>query len=282
MAEDGSTMDAREDEDPWAPLSPEQLAKRPGEEHEAAPDSAPRSAAQPGRAKPVCAMPAAPKVRAPNEQGEKLLRALQDRIANAGPGDSLIAEVQNRERRAASKSKKAERASADLGSHLVKGTLPPPPAPVLEVHAASDLDPRELESWFLELPEAERKRLRATWHGERHRFDDAGAKSRARILRAAAHSSLVFCASALVMGFLMWSSTVLVLLIVIGPMVGAVAQLLGGGRFTFALVGLFGFCLGMLGGSLSPLCMYGALLTTFAMAAVGMDGEMRRSGGCED
>ena len=43
-----------------------------------------------------------------------------------------------------------------------------------EADKAVDVDPRESEQWFSELPDEERERLRSKWHDERHKFDHMG------------------------------------------------------------------------------------------------------------
>ena len=84
----------------------------------------------------------------------------------------------------------------------VVGELPPEPEPELEIAKQTDMDPRELEPWFLELPEAERDRLRESWSSTRHKFDGTGKAFRKRLKRSAAYGTLSFGATGLLMSFL--------------------------------------------------------------------------------
>ena len=63
---------------------------------------------------------------------------------------------------------------------------------------------------------------------------------------------------------------------------GVAALLIGGGRFSYGLLGLLGFVVAMGSGIMMPFALYGMLFCVATMAALGMDGEMRRSAGCRD
>lgn len=265
-----------DDEDDWAPLSDEQLAQRPGEfESPVVFQETPTKAKAPvaplrerGPDKPLTA------------RQEKMLRELQERVAKAGPGTSLIAQVQQREQRTLRKQQAAKKVTEQLEATCVVGELPAEPEPVLELSKQADADPRELEPWFQELPENERERLRQAWHDERHKFDNTGEIALARLQRAACYGALAFFCMGILMVLLVGGFFLIPAMTFAGAVAGAGAQLLGGGRFLYAGCGLIGyFCvLGpyVLG---NPFLLYGALLVAFVMGAVGMDGEMRRSAG---
>ena len=268
-----------EHEDDWAPLTPEQLAMRPGEAEEERPGTT--LAAQLKRT-PVTPLPERKVNKAPNPRGEAMLRELQARLAKAGPGDSLIAHLQHREERVARKQQAAQRAAGQLAATCVAGELPPEPAPVVEIAKQSDLDVRELEPWFLDLPKIEQERLRSAWHAERHKFDHTGKAFRRRMRRAMVLAGMVFFIDGVFMG-LFTGFAIFLRFLIAGPLAGGLAQLIGGGRFSFALCGGLGFVAAMGSAMLSsPMVLYGLLLAAFGMAAIGMDGEMRRSAGYHD
>ena len=272
----------KEQEDDWAPLTPEQLAQRPWEAQ------APVDAAEAGFAEvapkptPIAPLPERAPEKPLSACQEKMVRDLQERVAKAGPGSSLIAQVQHREMRTKRKQHAASLVAGQLAATCVVGEAPKVPEPEFEIAKQTDIDPRELEPWFQELPEAERDRLREAWSTERHKFDHTGKAWRRRMKRAAAYGTLSFAVTGLLMSFLFMDLMVLVRCLVVGPIAGMTAQLLGGARFTYGLLGLFGFVIAIGNGIVLPFSWYGMIFSVATMAALGMDGEMRRSAGCED
>ena len=271
-----------EQEDDWAPLTPEQLAQRPWEAQ------APVDAAEAGFAevapkpKPIAPLPERAPEKPLSACQEKMVRDLQERVAKAGPGNSLIAQVQRREQRGQRKQKAATRVAGQLAATCVVGEAPKAPEPEFEIEKQTDMDPRELEPWFQELPEVERQRLRERWTAERHKFDHTGKAWRSRMKRAAAYGTMSFAVTGLLMSFLFMDLMVLVSCLIVGPFAGMVAQLLGGERFTYGLLGLVGFVAAIGNGIMLPFAWYGMIFSIATMAALGMDGEMRRAAGCRD
>lgn len=270
-----------EQEDDWAPLTEEQLAMRPGEVEDAQcvgdfrAHRSSESAVSAELAETPTEIPVDPRA-------EQMMRDLQARVAKAGPGSSLIAQVQHREQRVARKQKAAKRVAVQLAATCVVGAAPKEPEPVFEIAKQSDMDERELEPWFQELPEDERGRLRESWTRERHKFDYTGKAARRRMLRAACYGTLCFVSVGLMMGVLFWDLMVLLRCTLVGPIAGVIAQLLGGGRFSYGLMGLVGFVAAMGSGIMMPFSFYGMMFCISTMAAVGLDGEMRRSAGYRD
>ena len=271
-----------EQEDDWAPLTPEQLAQRPWEADDSLVAASAGDGRVPAKPAPVAPMPERGPEKPLSPRAEKLVRELQERVAKAGPGDSLIAHVQHRELRTKRKQQAARKVAAQLTATCVVGELPAEPEPVLELSHKSDLDPRELEGWFQQLPEAEQSRLRAVWHAGRHKFDHTGKAWRSRMKRAAAYGTLSFAITGLLMSFLLMDLMVLVRCLIVGPVAGMAAQLLGGERFVYDMLGLFGFVVAVGSGIMLPFSWYGMIFCVATMAALGMDGEMRRSAGCGD
>ena len=145
---------------------------------------------------------AAPKVRRttpPDPEAEKALQALKDKIARRPAAQSLIAQVQKREEKRARKEERKHRAAeAPELAAVVPVRLPvvapnPPgepagdwegqpagqPAAQPAVPLAGEpgpseelllRDPREDETWFRGLPEAEQQRLVAAWSLRRERM----------------------------------------------------------------------------------------------------------------
>ena len=254
---------SQHDEDDWAPLTPEQLATRPGEH--SADDEAVVRRRQP----------------ASHPQAERMLRELQDRIDNAPKSDSIVASVDRREQRARRKQQQGHRIGAAIAATCVQGELP---APRLELDSrASDCDPRELEDWFRDLPEPEQQRLRESWSGARHKHDQWGRDARRRMLRATGYGALCFLLCGILLIVLLGSVWHVPGFVVVGAICGPFAQLCGGQRFTYMATGALGYL--VLTGTMlltNPLLLYGLLFAIATMGAIGMDGEMRRSAGCRD
>ena len=269
-----------EQEDDWAPLTPEQLAQRPWEADDSLVAASADLGSVPAKPAPVAPMPERGPEKPLSPRAEKLVRELQERVAKAGPGDSLIAQVQHRESRTKRKQQAARKVAAQLTATCVVGELPAEPEPVLELSPKSDVDPRELEGWFQHLPEAEQSRLRAVWHAGRHKFDDTGQIYRTRLKRAICYGAGVFFCMAVVLALVVGGFYLVPVMACAGAVAGAAAHVLGGGRFVYAGCGLVAY-MAVVGTLITrnPFLIYGALLSSFVMGAIGMDGEMRRSAG---
>lgn len=266
-------MAADHEEDDWAPLTPEQLTLRPGEE--------PAASEAPV---PVAPMPAPKPESKPDPRAERMLRELQDRIANAPKSDSIVASVDRREQRERRKQATRRKTGEVMAATCVQGELPKEPEPELQVdEKKSDCDPRELEDWFRELPEPEQQRLRESWSSERHKFDHFGADARKRLLRASCYGAAMFLANSLLMILLLGTFHHIPAFVIAGAIAGPLAHLAGGQRFSYMAAGALGF-LAVMGSQLlaNPFLMYGMLFAIATMAAVGMDREMRRSAGSRD
>lgn len=253
------------DED-WAPLAPERLALPPG------------ACDETHASRPVMPPPAS----RPDPEAEAALRALQQRLLQTKPSASLVASVQRRERRLERRFAAAPRVRAVLAQALVDAT-DDPPAHVVVDHDASDLDPRELEPWFRALPTAEQERLRAKWHGQRHRHDDLGRRCRRRLARATGYGALCFALLGIAQSLLLGGFGLLPALLGVGALAGLLAEGTGGGRFRYAVAGGLGFAVVM--GPVvfvEPFGLCSLLFAAYGMGLVGMDGEMRRSAGCVD
>ena len=211
-----------------------------------------------------------------------VLRSLQQPAAMGPGGDVLAAAMRRVQNRAERRREVSERVAGELAEICVVGSVPEGWDTGSSGPAEADRDPRESASWFRELPQPEQARLRQVWSTTRHRFDHLGAAARRRYWRAACYGVGCFLASGLVMSLLFMNLMVLLPFVVVGPLAGVFAQLLGGGRFTYGLVGFLGFVVAIGGGIMNPLALYVLLFCMGTMAALGMDGEMRRSAGCRD
>ena len=292
-------------EDDWAPLSPEQLAMRPGElagegrgvSHDELLALSPP--AQPVRAEPPSGAPGAPPAPtetpsepespadvAPKERGERMLRRLFGRVARSGDSDSIVTTLQRKDERSRRQRELAATCESELRGQFVR--IEPrqdeqPEPPELDVDARSDLDARELEPWFLELPEHEQQRLRKVWADERSRYDWTGKAARTRLVRAAAYSGAMFFVNAVLMTFLTGDLLRVLFYVPVGAVAGVVATLVGGTRFHFMCAGALAFTL-LEGANLlaNPFMFYGLLLSISTMGLVGLDRELRMSGGHRD
>ncbi|MFT4511918.1 MAG: hypothetical protein ACI91B_000601, partial [Planctomycetota bacterium] len=229
---------------------------------------------------PVAPMPERAPEKPLSASQEKMVRELQDRVAKAGPGNSLITQIQHREMRTKRKQHAARKVVDQLTATCVVGELPPQPEPVLELSKKCEVDPRQLEGWFQELPEPEQARLRQMWFDVRHKFDDSGQIYRTRLKRAIGYGALAFFCMAVLMVGLAGGFMLVPGMTIAGAIAGAAAHLFGGGRFVYAGCGLIAY-LSVVAPFFgrNPFLLYGALLSAFVMGAIGMDGEMRRSAG---
>lgn len=256
--------------DDWAPLSADQRTLHPGERSPGQ-DPAQRDGQASGddEAAPV-----------DEEAAQQLVRALQEKADARGPSGSLVAALRRREAREA-RGRAARAAAAATVDAAPDGAEAR--ASAFDVGSGSEVDPRELEAWFQELPEAEQARLRAVWARQRHRFDFAGKAARTRLLRAAAFGAAMFVCNGLLMVLLTGDLWRCLLYAPVGAAAGLLGQCMGGLRFHYMAAGALGFSV-VEGANVlaNPIMLYGLLFAISSMALVGMDREMRMSGGERD
>ncbi|MEO6598033.1 MAG: hypothetical protein ABIP94_25090 [Planctomycetota bacterium] len=277
--------------DDWAPLPEDQRAAHSGELLDV-PVRPPRTLA-PAPATPVrpAAAPTTPSPVAPREpdpEAERALAALKRRIAAAKPATSWIAEMQHREQRAERRRRAANMGepsvvaatdqTVDVADQAVCADATPP-----AIDAASDIDPREAEPWFRDLPRSEQERLRTHWWYDRHRNDDAGTKVRRRLRRAFVYGASLFFVMGLLQSLLMGGFGLVPALTAVGGVAAVLAEAAGGGRFVYSAAGAIAFVV-VMGATvlLQPFALMSLLMASYGMGTLGMDGEMRRSGGFGD
>jgi len=276
-------------DDDWAPLPPDQRGLHPGEIVDVR-----KNASEPMPPPPAAAAPRArPRDPAAEAAAERALAELKNKLAHSAPAKSLIAEVQHRELREQRKKKNLQAAAVRALTHHVANVAPAAdpvwpepelePAVTAEEAAAADIDPREKEPWFLELPKKEQERLRTHWWYERHRHDDEGVKLRRRLCRAVGYGALLCFVVGVLLAPLSGSWLLILRLTAAGALAAGLAQLAGGGRFRYAIAGGLGFTVAVgLVALMQPPTLFGLMLTTYGMATLGMDGEMRKTGGFGD
>jgi hypothetical protein len=157
-------------DDDWAPLPPGELCLQPGEQADV-----PRRAVPPPVPEPVATAAPPPPPRSPEEEraAELALRALQAKLAQAGPAHTFVAEFHHREQKVARRQHATHQ--PELAATLVSAPAPAGPAitaeaaaPVVEYDPGRDgRDEREESEWYRGLPQAEQERLRAAWAGKR-------------------------------------------------------------------------------------------------------------------
>lgn len=266
-------------DDDWAPLPDAALAARPGE----AADVARRDVPLPVPVVPAPLVPAAapkPTTTLTPEQ-ERLLAQLRAKVAGNPAAANLLTAARKRQEKAERK----RRAVADpaLAATLVTGS-DPFAVPVVEYAAGAEgRDEREESEWFLQLPAKEQERLRREWTAERCRFADSGQQCRRRLLRVAWQGALVMGGLAVAQSLLLGGFGLVPVMTLAGAIAALLAELGRGDRFVYAVAGGLAWVVVMgpviLG---QPLAMSGLLMAAYGMAAVGMEGEMRKSGGFKE
>lgn len=264
----------------WEPLPEASRWSHPGELGNVPPRGAAPAPPAPVAAEPAPAAAPAP----PDPAAEAALRQLQQRLAASKPATTLIAAVQQREHRQ-QRRRAAARAPFAADATVVHSTLRGPedvPAPVPAAPPV-ERDPREDEVWFRALPPSQQERLKAHWWHERHRHDHGGARLQRRLGRAVLHGALLFGVLSLLLVLLLGGFSLVPKLTAGGALAAGAAELCGGGRYVYSLAGAAVFVL-VLGSMVvtQPLLMMALMLTTYSMGCLGMDGEMRQSGGFVD
>jgi hypothetical protein len=265
------------DDDDWAPLPLDQRLVHPGEQPGALPSVLPGAPPAP----PPAASP--PRVRTPpTAEALSALAALQQRIAATPPSTSLIAEVQHHTQRAEQK----RRAGTEprLVATLVHAPAAVPSEPKFEIDdRASDRAARELEPWFLQLPPTEQTRLQEQWSKERHQYDGLGKVYRRRLGRALGYGALLFFAMAVLQSPMLGSFALVPVLTLAGAVAALLGECIGGGRFVYSLAGAIAFMV-VMGPMImvTPFGLMSLMIASYGLGAIGMDGEMRRSGGFGD
>ena len=257
----------------WEPLPKEQLCANPGEfvvlgKRPVAPVApSPAAATTPA---PLTAPAAVDPV------AERALQDLQQKLAVSQPASSWVAHSLQRERRQQQKRANASK-SDELAATVVQAT---PALPEVEYAPGADgRDPREEEPWFLELPAAERLRLREAWLQKRLQVVNASAVQTRNGNRRFWAAILCFAATLVLGTGVLWHAT-----LGAGIVCGIWWRHASADRFQDPVRALVCF------GGLQALAMVVAqrvnqqlfmdaiLLIAFA-AIVGFDGEIRRTGG---
>ncbi|MFO1077727.1 MAG: hypothetical protein U1E73_08370 [Planctomycetota bacterium] len=268
--------------DDWAPLATDQHVNHPGEvveiQKKVAPIAPPPE--PPPEPPPLPSPPANPRVDDPEAQ--KALRELRQRIAAAGRSQSLVAAVQQRDDRA----RRQQRAARVLENHsVVESELRPADVPLAVDFAegAEGRDPREEEAWFRDLPPPARQRLTAVWEAERARETRRRRGGGKGFRRACIHGAILAALVGTVMSLMTPALVRPLVLTVLGGLGAGCAQAFGAGRFHYAILGTGAF-LACYATEMwnNPFALYGALLMGFGFGTLGMEAEMRRTGGFEN
>lgn len=141
-------------------------------------------------------------------------------------------------------------------------------------------DAREDQAWFQQLPEDERERLREEWRWQRERFDELPKKKWRDVRLAAMQGAFVFFCVALLTTMASGYGGATGWLVLAGAAAAALARAANGGRFVFAIAGALAYAAAMRGTLLqSTLLWYVWSAAAFGLGLLGLDREMRQSGG---
>ncbi len=263
------------DED-WEPLPPEQLVLHPGED--AALDRAAAAPASPAPAESESRVSSTAEL----QQQAAAVAAIQERLAAAGPSKSFVSAVERssgRQRRRRHAAQRADLQAVD-GRDVAPRREGDLPLPVAFAEGREGRDPREEEAWFCALPVEERGRLHDVWANQRERKRRIARWRPKHAWRAFAHTSLLAAVIGVLCTPLGLSLARVGAIAMIGGVAGLVAHICRSGRFGYAIAGVVTFLLGM-GDALlsSPFVMIAGLMFSFGFGALGMEQEMRWSGG---
>lgn len=301
-----------EDDDPWAPLPADQLWQRPGEEHmfskrpervssrgkarpeddatSASPTDTPADAAGgPAATVPPRVVPSPKPAPKPaslrptpplDPAAAQALAALQQKLAAAPPGQSLVSESQRREDQAVRRKRAvAGPVAPELAALHVQGR-DPEAEPALEYAPGADgRDPREEEAWFAALPPAERERLHAQWAKARAHGVDAKRNQRRRANRRFVAALAIAAATVFAGTGYLWHVT-----IGAGLLTGLWWRRAGADRFLDPIRALACLVVAhaaalLQTGEPNALFWIDAILVVSLSALVGFDGEIKRTGG---
>lgn len=260
----------------WDPLPPERIGLHPGEDMalgERPEDAAPTATA---------AVEAAER-EFDARRAEAALASLQQRI-DAAPRRQNVALVEAIEQRERKRERKrcAATSAKLLGCGVVASKLEAADIP-LEVDygkGGGGRDRREDESWFRDLPDTEQRRLRAVWAADRRRADNAARWNPRKMNRAMLGGAISGALIGLLLCLLGGSVAQAGAMAMLGGGGAALAQLFGGGRHLFAFVGILVFFAVYGAAALTnPYLLMGWMLTTYGFGVLGMEAEMRQSGG---
>jgi hypothetical protein len=269
--------------DDWEPLPPEVRIAHPGEVAGPAPRARAATAAGPAPLPPAAGGENSPP--RPTEPASPAalaaFTALQQKLALRPASRSLVAAVMQ------DQSKRARRqraiANPDCAATLVQLDVPAPTPEVVYRAGPDGRDEREDSDWFVGLPAPEQARLRTQWQRERLRFAKTGRLWWLRLRRAACHGALVLGGLGILQSLLLGGFQLVPAMALAGAVAAGVAMAVRGDRFVYALLGGLAWVIVMGPVVLvQPFAMPGLLLAAYGMGAVGMEGEMRRSGGFRD
>lgn len=275
------------DDDPWAPLPAGAEQQRPGESVDVRSVVPPAAGSKPMPPNPP-PQSLAPSTAADAAQ-EAALRELAARAAKQPKRPpSLVGSVLQREQR----QRTARPAKVDEPTVTA---APPTAAPAASEHPARaavpvgvvggspdapppERDPRETEPWFLQLPPAEQDRLRAAWRNQHERLRlDLPWRKHERNRR-----STTAMAGFVVVGVLGGSPIVLALCA--GGLCAIAWRYTRPDRFGDPFVALLCYYVvcaiaAMIHGGVSPSLVFDSILVAAITSLLGMEGEMRASGG---
>lgn len=258
-------------DDDWSPLPPPTLdAERPDSRRREVVLKAPAIApvAKAATTEPVAIDPA---------EQERALRELQERLRSSrAPSNPVHAAFAHAARRTAVAPPASVASPRDPRDTSIDGSTDRSRS----IEFDDGHDAREDQAWFQQLPEAERDRLREEWRWKREQFRDLPRRKRRDVALAAGQGAVVFLFVAVLTSVASGYDGATGWLVLAGAAAAALARLANGGRFAFALAGALAYAAAMRGALLqSTLLWYVWSASAFGLALLGLDREMRQSGG---
>jgi hypothetical protein len=223
-----------------------------------------------------------PVLKIDDPRAEQALAELKRKLQQTPKGQSLIAAVQQREQKCA----RRERAAVAEPLRATVVTMADDPTQRAQLaydQGADGRDEREESEWFRALPRKEQERLRGQWADERCRFTDGWARFRVRMVRAMSGGALVMGILGVLQSLLLGGFELVPAMAFAGACAGGFAELFRGDRFVYALCGGLAWVCVMGPVVLrQPFALPGLTMAAYGLGAIGMEGEMRRSGGFKD
>lgn len=254
-----------DEQDDWAPLPSGASQAHPGEDVHVRAKQTIAPGMEPGAAAPERAVR--------DVAADLALRALHDRLTRQRPSQSLVAQVMRREQESVRRA-----AAAAVPATATPAATPPSAPEFTESGAAEHQTMVADEAWFRGLPAAEQERLRQVWASKEQRLLLDVPWRRREKNRRSQLALFVFATVAVLGGSTWWLVMCAGVLTAIWWRYRSADRIGDPVTATICFFAVSAFAAAVHGG-VSPSLVFDAILVTALAAMIGMEGEMRSTGG---